>query len=61
MIPLFPTVRRCLETVWDLAAEGAEYVFPDEYRRRVHGPGGWANANLRTMLENVVRRAGLEP
>jgi hypothetical protein len=34
---------------------------PEEYRRRAQGPAGWANANLRTTLEKVVRRAGLEP
>ena len=40
---------------------GAEYVIPEEYRRRAQGPAGWANANLRTTLEKIIRRAGLEP
>ncbi len=61
VIPLFPTVRPFLEAAWDEAPEGAEYVMPEEYRRRAQGPGGWANANLRTTLAKVVRRAGLEP
>jgi hypothetical protein len=46
--------------MWDEAPEGAEYVIPEEYRRRAQGPGGWANANLRTTLEKIIRRAGLE-
>ena len=61
VIPLFPAVRPFLEAAWDEAPEGAEYVMPEEYRRRAQGPGGWANANLRTTLVSVVRRAGLEP
>jgi integrase len=61
VIPLFPTVRPFLEAAWDKAPEGAEYVIPEEYRRRAQGPAGWGNANLRTTLEKIVRRAGLEP
>jgi hypothetical protein len=61
VIPLFPSVAPFLEAAWDEAPEGAEYVIPEEYRRRAQGPAGWANANLRTTLEKVVRRAGLEP
>ena len=60
VIPMFPLVRPYLEAAWDEAPEGAEYVIPEEYRRRAQGPGGWANANLRTTLEKIVRRAGLE-
>ncbi len=25
------------------------------------GPGGWANANLRTQLHKIIQRAGLTP
>ena len=60
VIPLFPAVRPFLEAAWEQAPEGAEYVMPEEYRRRAQGPGGWANANLRTTLEKIVRRAGLQ-
>ena len=49
------------EAAWDEAPEGAEYVMPEEYRRRAHGPAGWKNANLRTTFQKIVRRAGLEP
>ncbi len=61
VIPLFPAVRPYLEVAFDAAPEGAEYVMPEEYRRRAQGPAGWANANLRTTLEKIIRRAGLEP
>jgi len=61
VIPLFPSIRPYLEAAWDEAPEGAEYIIPEEYRRRARGPHGWANANLRTTLLKVIRRAGLEP
>lgn len=61
VIPLFPAIRPFLEAAWDEAPEGAEYVIPEEYRRRAQGTAGWANANLRTTLEKIIRRAGLEP
>lgn len=61
VIPLFPALRPYLEAAWDEAPEGAEYVIPEEYRRRAQGPAGWANANLRTTLEKIIRRAGLSP
>lgn len=60
-IPIFPALRPFLESAWDEAPDGAEYVIPEEYRRRAMGPGGWGNANLRTTFEKIVRRAGLEP
>ena len=60
VIPLFPAIRPYLEAAWDQAPEGAEYVIPEEYRKRAQGPNGWANANLRTTFAKIVRRAGLE-
>lgn len=61
VIPLFPLLRPYLEAAFEQAEEGATFVMPEEYRKRAHGPGGWANANLRTTLEKVIRRAGVEP
>jgi integrase len=61
VIPLFPAIKPYLEAAWDEAPEGAEYIIPEEYRRRAQGPAGWGNANLRTTFEKIVRRAGLEP
>ncbi len=60
-IPFFPAIRPYLEAAFDEALGGAEHVMPEEYRRRAQGPGGWRNANLRTTLAKVVRRAGLKP
>jgi integrase len=61
VVPLFPLLRQYLDAAWSKAPEGAVYVIPEEYRRRAQGPGGWRNANLRTTLEKIVRRAGLTP
>jgi hypothetical protein len=60
VIPLFPKLRPFLEAAWDDAPDGAEYVIPEEYRRRAQAPHSWANANLGTTLKKVVIRAGLE-
>ena len=49
-IPLFPEVRVHLEAVFDRAEEGTEYVI-SRYR------GG--NANLRTQLGRIARKAGV--
>jgi len=51
-IPLFPELRPCLMEAFEQAEEGAEYVIT-RYRR--------ANCNLRTQLERILARAGLEP
>lgn len=59
-IPLFPEIRPYLEAAWDRAPEGSVYVMPEKYRLRAQGPGGWRNANLRTTLGKILRRAGLE-
>jgi integrase len=61
IIPLFPLLRPYLETAWDEAPEGAEFVIPEEYRRRAQGSSGWRNTNLRTTLAKIIRKAGLEP
>lgn len=60
VIPLFPEIRPYLEAAWCEAPEGAVYVIPEEYRQRAQGDGGWANANLRSTLAKILRRAGLE-
>ncbi len=52
MIPIFPELRPFLEEVWEFAEPGTEYVIT-RYRDR--------NSNLRTQLERIIRRAGLEP
>ncbi len=49
---MFPEIRRYLEEVWEQAESGTEWVIT-RYRS--------GNANLRTQLERIIRRAGLEP
>ena len=51
-IPLFPEIRPYLEEVWEQAEPGKEWVIT-RYRS--------GNANLRTQLERIIRKAGLEP
>lgn len=54
-IPIFPELREPLESVYFAALETGElpeYVIT-RYRDR--------NANLRTQLERIIRRAGLKP
>ena len=52
MIPLFPELRPFLDQAWEQAEEGAEFVIT-RYRD--------AKQNLRTQLERIIKRAGLEP
>ena len=51
-VPLFPELRPYLEAVWEQAEPGTEHVI-SRYRD--------SNSNLRTQLERILRRAGLEP
>lgn len=51
-IPLFPELRNYLERVYDQAEPGTEFVIT-RYRQ--------ANANLRTQLNRIIRKAGLVP
>ena len=52
VIPLFPELRPYLEESFDQAEAGTEYILT-RYRH--------ANANLRTQLSRIIRRAGLKP
>lgn len=59
--PIFAELRPYMDEAWELAAEGAEYVVPGDYRLAAQKPGGWVNSNLRTTFGKIVRRAGLTP
>jgi len=61
VIPLFPELRPYLRDGLELAPDGAVYVVDERYRSAAMGPGGWANANLRTQLHKIIERAGLTP
>jgi len=53
IVPIFPELRRYLQDVWEMPeTTGTVYVIT-RYRD--------SNANLRTQLERIIRRAGLEP
>ena len=52
VIPIFPELRPYLEAVWDEAPEGSLHIIT-----RYRDP----NCNLRTQLERIIKRAGLEP
>ncbi len=51
IVPLFPELRLYLEQVWDEAKPGTQFVIT-RYRN--------ANANLRTQLQRIIAKAGLE-
>lgn len=51
-LPMFPELRPHLEAVWEQAEPGTVHVIT-----RYRDPNG----NLRTQLERIIRRAGLEP
>ncbi len=52
VVPLFPEIRGPLEQVFEEAETGSVYVIT-RYRQ--------ANINLRTQLERIIAKAGLEP
>ena len=52
IVPLFPELRRYLEVAFEAAEPGAEFVVT-----RYRG----ADQNLRTQLDRIARKAGLEP
>ena len=52
MIPLFPELRPYLDEVFHSAEPGTQYII-NRYRD--------LNANLRTQLLRIIKRAGVEP
>jgi len=51
LVPIFPELRPYLSEVWHQAEPGTRYVIT-RYRQK--------NANLRTQLERIIKRAGLK-
>ena len=59
--PIFVRLRPYLEEAWDAAAEGQTHVIPEGlYLPAANGPRGWNGCNLRTSLQKIITRAGLE-
>jgi integrase len=54
-VPLFPEVRKELDTAWELVPEGTAAQAPVITRYRS------AKQNLRTTFERIIERAGLKP
>lgn len=51
VIPLFPELADLLQTAFDEAPDGSEYILPTRT----------PSSNLRTHARRIIRRAGLEP
>ena len=67
-VPIFAELRPHLEAAFKAATVDAKYPSPESYvvskqayRDAAMRPGGWANANLRTQLLKILKRAGVEP
>ena len=60
VIPINKALRPYLEEARQLAPEGADYIFPEQWRKKAQGPNGWINCNLRTQFERIIQKAGLE-
>lgn len=60
-MPLFPELRKYLEEAKAKAPSNAVYVVDERYRKPAMTANGWANANLRTQLLRLLKKAGIEP
>ena len=60
-IPIFAELRPHLEECFESAEPGADYVITRNRPPVLKSGAGWANANLRTRLEKIIKRAGLKP
>ena len=58
-IPIFPELRPYLDKAWEHAKPGEPHIITRH--RPAGGKASWGRLNLRTHLERIVRRAGLEP
>ena len=61
VIPLFPELRPYLEEAWEQAEPGAVYCISRWRHAAQKAAAGWANCNLRTQFQKIIRRAGIEP
>ncbi|MDA7980504.1 MAG: site-specific integrase [Pirellulales bacterium] len=60
IILLFPELRPILTESFERALDGAVYVVDERYLSSAKKTGGWANTNLRTQFQRIVKRAGLK-
>jgi integrase len=60
-LPMFAELKRHLERYRDCVPSSDGYLIPWEYRKRASGENGWRNANLRTTMLKIIKKAGLQP
>tara|TARA_R110002072_G_scaffold303069_2_gene492699 strand:+ start:29134 stop:30501 length:1368 start_codon:yes stop_codon:yes gene_type:complete len=60
-IPIFGELRPFLLECFECADAGSEFVITRNQPPVLKSGAGWANANLRTRFEKIIKRAGLEP
>ena len=60
-IPIFSELRPYLQECFDTAEPGSEFVITRNRPPVLKSGAGWANANLRTRFEKIIKRAGLKP
>lgn len=61
LCPLFPEVRKALESLQDNKNKGEYVIDRDDYRATAITSRGWANVNLRTRFLKRLKSAGVEP
>jgi hypothetical protein len=58
--PIFPELRPILDDAFKIFGDKSEYVVAaPQYRAAANTAMGWKNANLRSELTRLVRRAGV--
>lgn len=60
-IPIFSELRPYLQECFDTAEPGSVFVITRNRPPVLKSGAGWANANLRTRFEKIIKRAGLKP
>jgi hypothetical protein len=58
--PIFPELRRILDEAFEIFGDKREYgVAASQYRAAANTAMGWKNANLRSEMTRLLRRAGV--
>jgi integrase len=58
--PIFPELRSILDEAFEIFGDKSEYVVAaPQYRAAANTAMGWKNANLRTEMTCLLRRAGV--
>jgi hypothetical protein len=58
--PIFPELRPILDEAFEIFGDKSEYVVAaPQYRAAANTAMGWKNANLRSEMTRLLRRAGV--